>query len=523
MSTGSEAGPEAKERHNVTAQGGTVAGMTLLSRISGFVRDMVMSHLFGAGAVADAFFVAFRIPNFFRRLFAEGAFNQAFVPVLARYRKEPRAIYRQFVAAVAGNLAVALFVVVLLGVLFAPGLIFVFAPGFHGSPEQFDLAALMTRITFPYLGFISLTALAAALLNSHQRYAVPAFTPVLLNLSLIAAMLLGVEFAAQPVVALAWGVFVAGALQLAFQLPFLGRLGVLVMPRPSLAHPGVRQVGKLLVPAVFASSVSQVNALIDTVLASTLITGSISWLYYSDRLLELPVGLVAVALGTVMLPNLSRLAAGGDERGFAATLDWGMRMGVLFGVPAAAALYVLALPLVATIFLHGEMTELDARMAALSLQAFAMGLLPLVLVKVLAPAYFAREDTATPFRFACVAVATNVVLNLATFSWFGHVGLAIATTASAWVNAGLLLRGLLRNGGYRPAPAVGRTALRVVLATAAMVAMLEVLVPANAQWLQMPLALRGLWLGAAVAAGAGLFALAVLGLGERPRSLLHRV
>jgi len=497
--------------------------MTLLSRISGFVRDMVMSHLFGAGAVADAFFVAFRIPNFFRRLFAEGAFNQAFVPVLARYRNEPREVYRQFVAAVAGNLAVALLVVVALGVLFAPGLIFVFAPGFHGSPEQFDLAALMTRITFPYLGFISLTALAAALLNSHHRYAVPAFTPVLLNLALIAAMLLGVAFAAQPIVALAWGVFVAGALQFAFQLPFLGRLGVLVMPRPSLAHPGVRQVGKLLVPAVFASSASQINALIDTILASTLITGSISWLYYSDRLLELPVGLVAVALGTVMLPNLSRLAAAGDERGFAATLDWGLRMGVLFGVPAAAALYVLALPLVATIFLHGEMTELDARMAALSLQAFAMGLLPLVLVKVLAPAYFAREDTATPFRIACVAVATNVVLNLALFSWFGHVGLAFATTASAWVNAGLLLRGVLLRGGYRPAPTVVRTTLRVALATAAMVGLLEVLVPVDQQWLQMSLALRGVWLAAGVTAGAGLFAVAMLGLGERPRTLLHRV
>jgi putative peptidoglycan lipid II flippase len=346
MSTGTEAGADGgsgqRNRQNVTAQGGVVASMTLVSRISGFARDMVMSYVFGAGAIADAFFVAFRIPNFFRRLFAEGAFNQAFVPVLARYRNEPRALYLAFVAAVAGNLSVALLVVVLLGVCFAPALIFVFAPGFRDSPLQFDLAATMTRITFPYLGFISLTALAAALLNSHQRYAVPAFTPVLLNLCLIAAMLLGVAFAEQPVIALAWGVFVAGAVQLAFQMPFLGRLGLIVLPRPTLAHPGVRQVGKLLVPAVFASSVSQVNALIDTILASTLMTGSISWLYYSDRLLELPVGLVAVALGTVMLPNLSRLAAAGDERGFAATLDWGIRMGALFGVPAAVALYVLA-------------------------------------------------------------------------------------------------------------------------------------------------------------------------------------
>jgi putative peptidoglycan lipid II flippase len=529
MSTGSEGGagaaggPVADDRQNVAAQGSVVAGMTLISRISGFARDMVMSHLFGAGAIADAFFVAFRIPNFFRRLFAEGAFNQAFVPVLARYRNEPREAYLRFVAAIAGNLGVALLTVVLVGVVFAHGLIFVFAPGFHGAPEQFELATLMTRITFPYLGFISLTALAAALLNSHQRYAVPAFTPVLLNLCLIGAMLLGVAFAERPVIALAWGVFVAGVVQFAFQLPFLGQLGLVVMPRPTLSHPGVRQVGKLLVPAVFASSVSQVNALIDTILASTLITGSISWLYYSDRLMELPVGLVAVALGTVMLPNLSRLAAAGDERGFAATLDWGIRMGVLLGLPAAVALYVLALPLVATIFLHGEMTALDARMAALSLQAFAAGLLPLVLVKVVAPAYFAREDTRTPFRIACIAVATNIVLNLAMFRWFGHVGLALATSASAWVNAGLLLRGVLVNGGYRPGPHVLRTVLRAVAASAGMVLVLVLALPSDVDWLTMSIPVRAAWLAAGVAAGAGAFALLMVGTGESPRSLAHRV
>jgi len=497
--------------------------MTLISRISGFARDMVLSYFFGAGAIADAFFVAFRIPNFFRRLFAEGAFNQAFVPVLARYRNEPRELYLAFVAAVAGNLALALTIIVLLGVLFSPALIAVFAPGFRDSPEQFDLATLMTRITFPYLGFISLTALAGALLNSHQRYAVPAFTPVLLNLSLIGAMLIGVAFAEQPVIALAWGVFVAGALQLAFQVPFLGRLGLIVMPRPSLAHPGVRQVGRLLLPAVLAASVSQVNALIDTILASTLMTGSISWLYYSDRLLELPVGLVAVALGTVMLPSLSRLAAAGDEQGFAATLDWGLRMGVLLGLPAAVALYVLALPLISTIFLHGEMTALDARMAALSLQAFAAGLVPLVLVKVLAPAYFAREDTATPFRIACIAVATNIVLNLAMYRWFGHVGLALATTASAWVNAGLLLRGVLRRGDYRPGAPLARSVLRVLIASAAMAALLVVLMPADGEWLVMAGPERAAWLGAGVLAGAALFGALVLLGGERPRNLRHRI
>ncbi|MEQ9002168.1 MAG: murein biosynthesis integral membrane protein MurJ, partial [Pseudomonadales bacterium] len=336
MSTATE--PAAGGPQNVSAQGTVVAGMTLISRISGFARDMVMSHFFGAGAQADAFFVAFRIPNFFRRLFAEGAFNQAFVPVLARYKDQQREQFLEFIAAVSGNLAVAVWSVVLLGVVFSPALVTVFAPGFWNAPEQFAMATAMLQITFPYLGFISLTAFAASLLNSHHRYAVPAFTPVLLNISLIAAMLFTTDVFSEPVYALAWGVFVAGLAQFALQLPALGRLGLLVRPRLSLAHPGVRQVGRLLLPAVFAASVSQINTLIDTILASTLMTGSISWLYYADRLMELPVGLVAVTLGTVLLPNLSRLASANDSDGFAATLEWGLRMGLLLGLPSAAAL-----------------------------------------------------------------------------------------------------------------------------------------------------------------------------------------
>jgi putative peptidoglycan lipid II flippase len=523
MSTGAEPAPPPAGRQNVAAQGTVVAGMTLLSRISGFARDMVLSYFFGAGAAADAFFVAFRIPNFFRRLFAEGAFSQAFVPVLARYRNEPGEQYRAFVAAVAGNLGTALFTVVVLGIVFAPALIFVFAPGFHRSPEQFELATDMVRVTFPYLGFISLTALAGAVQNSHHRYGIPAFTPVLLNLSLIAAMVFAAGWFERPVMALAWGVFMAGVLQLAFQLPFLGRLGLIVMPRPTLSHPGVRQVGRLLVPAVFAASVSQINALIDTILASTLITGSISWLYYADRLLELPVGLVAVALGTVLLPNLSRLCAAGDREGFAGTLDWGLRMGLLLGVPAAVALYVLALPLVATIFQRGALTAIDARMAALALQAFAAGLVPLVLVKVVAPAYFAREDTRTPFRIACVAVAVNVVLNLALFWWFGHVGLALATSASAWVNAMLLVRGVLRDGTYRPTRRLGLTLARVAVASALMAAALVVLLPAPAEWPALGSLVRAGWLALGVAVGGAVYLLALGLTGEHPRNLLHRI
>jgi putative peptidoglycan lipid II flippase len=399
----------------------------------------------------------------------------------------------------------------------------VFAPGFWGDDIKFGLASDMLRITFAYLGFISLTAFAGAVLNSHHRYAVPAFTPVLLNVCLIGAMLFAADLFETPVFALAWGVLVAGIVQLAFQGPALNRLGMLVTPRVSRSHPGARQVGKLLLPAVFAASVNQINALIDTILASTLITGSISWLYYSDRLLELPIGLVAVALGTVLLPNLSRLDAAGEREEFSDTVDWGMRMGIVLGVPAAAALYTLATPLIATIFLRGALTPLDAMMAALSLQAFAVGLPALVLVKVLAPAYFAREDTATPFRYGVVAVATNVVLNLALFSWMGHVGLALATAAAGWVNALLLLRGLLREGRYRPGRRLWVTAGRALVAAAVMSAVLIWLLPASERWLLAGDAERAGWLALTVVGGGGLYLLCLLLAGERLRNLLHRV
>lgn len=520
MSTAADGDRSAPQ--NVARQGSVVAAMTLLSRLTGFARDMAISWVLGAGVLADAFFIAFRIPNFFRRLFAEGAFQQAFVPVLARYRYQPTEVYRAFISAVMGNLVLVLAVVVTLGVLFSEVLTSLFAPGYRSDPERFELVAAMTRITFPYLGFISLTAFAAALLNSHGRYAVPAITPVLLNLALIGALLLGLYASINPVIALAWGVFVAGVLQFAFQLPFLGRLGLVVMPRPGTNNPGARDVGRLLLPALVASSASQINALIDTMVASTLMAGSVSWIYYADRLLELPVGLVAVALGTVLLPNLSRLVAADDERGFAATLDWGLRMTLLFGFPASVALYVLALPLVATIFGHGAMTPLDARMAALALQAFAVGLLPLILVKVLAPAFFARQDTKTPLRFALAAILTNIVLNLATFRWFGHVGLAFATSAAASVNAGLLFRALVRRG-YLPGRVVGRTALRVVAAVFAMILVLLVLLPAPEQWLDLGALSRIAWLGLGVTVGGMVFGLVLFALGERPRDLRHRI
>lgn len=507
---------------SLNRQGGTVAAMTGLSRISGFVRDMVISYAFGASAMADAFFVAFRIPNFFRRLFAEGAFSQAFVPVLSAYRAGgDRAAFLRFVSVMSAHFSLVLFIVCLAGVIGAPLLVALFAPGFWQDPAKLALTSEMVRITFPYLGFISLTAFAGALLNAHHRFAVPAFTPVLLNLSLIAAALLPATMFDQPVLALAWGVFVAGVAQFLFQLPALRRLGVLVAPRFDRQHAGVHRVGRLVLPSVVASSASQINSLVDTMIASLLVTGSISWLYYADRLLELPIGVVAVAIATVMLPNLSRLNAEQSTEAFSRTLDWGIRMSLLLVLPAAAALYLLAVPIIATIFGRGALTPTDVAMTALALEAFAVGLVGLTLVKITVPAYFAREDTRTPLRFALVAVGVNLALNLALFKPMGHVGLALATSAASLVQTFLLVRGIVRAGLYRPGRDFYFFLLRVAAGVAVLSAFIVVLAPPSGLWTSMGEIERAGWL-AALCAGGGLAYFATLwAAGLRPGMLRY--
>ncbi|MDX5298372.1 MAG: murein biosynthesis integral membrane protein MurJ, partial [Gammaproteobacteria bacterium] len=360
--------------------------MTLLSRVLGLIRDMVIARYFGAGAGADAFFVAFKIPNFLRRLFAEGAFSQAFVPVLSEYRqRQSLSDVKRLVDAVAGVLGMVLLVITLLAMLGAPALTAVFAPGFYGDDGRFELASDMLRITFPYLFLISLTAFAGAILNSYDRFAVPAFTPVLLNLAMIGAAIFLAPRMDTPVMALAWGVLLAGLLQLFFQLPFLLRLGLLPRPRLDYGHDGVKRILRLMTPALFGVSVSQINLLLDTVLASFLQTGSVSWLYYSDRLAELPLGVFGIAIATVILPSLSRKHADQAPERFAATMDWAVRMVLLIGLPAMLALGVLAEPLLATLFHYGAVTERDILMSTQSLRAYAAGLLAFMLVKVLAP------------------------------------------------------------------------------------------------------------------------------------------
>ncbi len=497
-----------------------VSGMTLLSRLLGFLRDVILAHVFGAGAATDAFFVAFKIPNFMRRLFAEGAFSLAFVPVFSEYQStRGHGDVRELAARVAGTLGGILLAVTIVGQLAAPVLVAVFAPGFLDEPLRYGLASDMLRLTFPYLMFISLTAFAGGMLNACGQFAVPAFTPVLLNVSLIGAALLVAPHFEVPIVALAWGVFVAGLAQLLFQLPALARHRLLVRPRWGWRYPGVRRILKLMVPALFGSSVAQLNLLFDTLLASFLVAGSVSWLYYSDRLMEFPLGLFGVALGTVILPSLSRQHSQADVQTFSRTLDWALRWGVLIAIPAALGLALLAGPMLTTLFQYGAFTAADVDMAARSLIAYAFGLCAFILIKVLAPGFYSRQDTRTPVRIAVIAMVSNMVLNLILIFPLAHAGLALATSLSAFLNAGLLWRGLRRDGIYLPEPGWGIFLGRIAAACAAMAAVLLAGVAEIETWLSWGALERGVTLLLWIAAGGSVYVLVLLATGLRPRHL----
>lgn len=438
---------------------GVVSFFTMMSRVMGLARDVIFARVIGADAFADVFFVAFKIPNFFRRLFAEGAFAQAFVPILGEYReKGSQAAVKALVDRVAGTLGITLLGLTLLIVVASPVMAAIFAPKwFFDDPQKFTATADMLRITFPYLLFISMTGLAGGILNSYDRFAVPAVTPLLLNITLIAAALIAAPLFDEPAFALAWGVLAAGIVQFIFQLPFLQRIHMLPAPVIDWQHPGVRKILKLMGPAIFGVSVSQINLLLDTMLATFLPTGSVSWLYYSDRLAELPLGVFAVAIATVILPNLSRHHASASTEAYSETLDWALKMILVIAVPAAAALTLLAEPILVTLFYYGDvMTMRDMTMATLSLRAYAVGLIAFMLIKVLAPGFFARQDMRTPVRIGIIAMATNMVLNLLFvvplhFYWqIGHVGLAAATSVSAFLNALLLFIFLRKQGIYEP-------------------------------------------------------------------------
>ncbi|MGI9301858.1 MAG: murein biosynthesis integral membrane protein MurJ [Gammaproteobacteria bacterium] len=500
--------------------------MTLISRVFGYLRDAVIFILFGASGYTDAFFVAFRIPNFLRRLFAEGAFSQAFVPVLSEYKEQRgKAELKGLVDHAAGALALVLGLVTALGMIAAPLIITVFAPGFWADDAvRFELATDMLRITFPYLFFISLTALAAGILNSFGRFAVPALTPVFLNLSLIgAAIWLAPRFEI-PVIALAWGVFIAGVVQFAFQIPFLKRLGLLPRPRLQRAHEGVRRIGRLMLPAIFGSSVVQINLLVDTLIASFLAVGSISWLYVSDRFVEFPLALFGIAVATVILPRLSRQHAQSAPEAFNRTLDWALRTMVVMSIPTMFGLMLLAGPILTTLIQYREFTFNDTQMARLSMIAFAFGLPAFIMIKVLAPGFYARQDTKTPMRIGVIAMLVNMVLNVALVvpwvysGWPGpHAALALATSLCAYLNAGLLYRRLRGDGVLHPQAGWRKLLMQVSLATAIMFAVVIAYTPALSQWSSWLVTQRGLALASLILVGAAVYFFVLLASGVRPK------
>ena len=423
----------------------------MISRVLGFVRDIVIARFFGADAGTDAFFVAFKIPNFMRRLFAEGAFSQAFVPVLSEYKEQQsRESLKELISATAGTLAVVLFFVTIIGVLAAPILIYIFAPGFAMADDRYEMSVAMLRLTFPYIFFISLTAMAGGVLNTFGKFAIPAVTPVFLNLSLLAAVFWLSPELETPIYALAWGVLLAGVVQLIFQFPYLSRLGLLPKLRFDRAHAGVKRILKLMLPALFGVSVTQINLLLDTLLASFLAAGSVSWLYFSDRLVEFPLGVFGIALATVLLPGLSKNHAAGKSAEFSQSIDLSLRWVLLIGLPSALGLCFLAQPMLATLFQYEAFSEDDVIQSSLSLMAYGVGLLGFISVKVLVPGFTSRQDMKTPVRIGIIAVVANMVMSVSLVFVWQHAGLALATSLAAFVNAGLLMRALLKSGVYQP-------------------------------------------------------------------------
>lgn len=439
------------QRRRLLRSASLVSGLTMISRVLGFVRDMVMASVFGAGGAFDAFVVAFKIPNFMRRLFAEGAFAQAFVPILSEFRaRESHESTQEFVNRIAGTLGFAVLMLVLLVELIAPLVILIFAPGFTQDPTRYDLAVHMIRITFPYLLFISFVSLSGSILNTCGRFGIPAFTPVLLNLALVTVAWFWAPHASTPVVVLAWGVLIGGAAQLILQWPYLKKTGLLPIPKLGFSDPGVRRVMKLMVPALFGVSVAQLSLLIDNFFASFLPAGSISWLYYSDRLTYLPLGVIGVAIATVVLPNLSRDHSTKSIERYSATLDWALRVVVVIGIPAAIGLLTLAGPLLSTLIQHGKFDAFDVVMARKSLMAYSIGLPGFMLVKVLASAFYSKQNIKTPVKIAAAAMGLNLVLNIILIHPLAHAGLALSTSIAALFNATFLLVLLLKQDVYQP-------------------------------------------------------------------------
>lgn len=498
-----------------------VASMTMVSRIFGFLRDMVTAQFFGATAAFDAFSVAFRIPNLMRRLFAEGSFSQAFVPVLSEYqKKKSHEDINEFINAIAGTLGFILLCVTIAGVVFAPWIIRLFAPGFETQGARFDMAVTMLRITFPYLFLISLTAFAGAILNTYSRFWVAAFTPVFLNICMIAAAFWLSPRLQIPITSLAWGVLIAGIVQLLFQFPFLRRMHLLPRPKIRFHDPGVRRVLKLMVPALFGVSVSQVNLLLDTLFASLLIVGSVSWLYFSDRLMEFPLGVIGVAISTVILPHLSRHHAAESHDDFSHTIDWALRLVLLVGLPAAVVFAVISGPLLSTLLQHGHFDGYAVIMASKSLSMFALGIAPFMLIKILAAGFYAKQDLRTPVRIGIIAMISNMVFNIILIWPLKHAGIALATSLSAILNAGFLLYFLRKRAIYKPRDGWNYFAFRLLFANTLLAVFLWFGSGSLQEWITQGVWWRVLHLSGLLLIGVVLYFAGLWLAGLRPRHVL---
>ena len=500
-----------------------VSSLTMVSRVLGFVRDFFIARIFGASLVTDAFFVAFKIPNLLRRMFAEGAFSQAFVPILAEYKNRTSIEEtRTLIDSISTILLLALVVAAALGIAAAPLIVYVTAPGFAAEPEKFALTVQLLRITFPYIAFISLVALAAGILNTWNRFSIPAITPALLNVSFIVGAAFFAGYFDPPVLVLAWAVFAGGLLQLAFQVPYLLKLGLLPRWRLDFSHPGLRRVLLLMAPALFGVSVSQVSLVINQIFASYLVTGSISWLYYADRLMELPAGVLGVAVGTILLPSLSKYHADANRAEYSRLLDWGLRITVLLAVPSAAALAVLALPLVAMLFQYGRFTPEDAWMTRQALMAYSVGLVGIILVKILAPGFYARQNVATPVKIGILTLFATQAMNLVLVGPLRHAGLALAIGLGACLNAGLLYRYLRRDQVYVPQPGWPVFLLKVAASVGFMAVVLFSSMGEAAWWLDAPWQRKVPAVIGLVLLGGAVYGGCLLAFGFRPRDFSRR-
>lgn len=497
--------------------------MTMFSRILGFIRDAIIARFFGAGAATDAFFVAFRLPNLLRRIFAEGAFSQAFVPILAEYKNQQRdEATRTFIACVSGLLTLILAIVTLAGILAAPWIIYITAPGFTDTPDKFDLTVHLLRITFPYILLISLVSLAGAILNTWNRFSVPAFAPTLLNISMVISVLLLAPYCEPPIIALGCGVFAGGILQLLYQLPYLQKIGMLVLPRISFRNSGVWRVLQLMGPAIIGVSVSQISLIINTIFASFLQSGSVSWMYYADRLMELPTGVLGVALGTILLPSLAKSFSTGDHKEYQRLMDWGLRLCFLLALPCAIALVILAEPLTMSLFQYGNFTAYDAVMTQRALIAYCVGLMGLIVVKVLAPGFYSRQDLKTPVKIAIITLILTQLMNLAFIGSLKHAGLALSIGLAACFNALMLYWQLRRQAIFFPLSGWGKFLLKLIAALIVMVAVLLLLLNFMPPWEQGNMLIRIMRLLLVVFVGAMSYFAALFIFGFRLRDFSQR-